>query len=265
MSTLSLNLVPGYLPTDGELIDNAILRLLARPTITLEGSIGAASIADGAVTTAKLADGALSADTTGRAKMADEYLTAAKLNATQDWSGKTLSGNPTVAWTGTINFNAATFTPPPGFIVQQATAVSTSASTTTANIPLDDTIPQNTEGTELTALQTTITPKSATNLLEIEVEVPTGSNNTASQTHILALFQDSTANARAATFAAVNTLGAPVVLRLIYRMVAGTTSATTFKVRVGVSAGTATINGITGARIFGGVLAARVIIREIQV
>jgi len=55
-----------------------------------------------------------------------------------------------------------------------------------------------------------------------------------------------------------------VSLHLIYRMVAGTTSATTFKVRVGVTAGgVATINGLSGARRFGGVSAARLIVREI--
>jgi len=55
-----------------------------------------------------------------------------------------------------------------------------------------------------------------------------------------------------------------VSLHLIYRMAAGTTSATTFKVRVGVTAGgIATINGLVGARLFGGVSAARLIVREI--
>ena len=96
MSTLSINLTPGYLPADGELIDNSILRQIARPTVQLDGTIGAASIADGGVTTAKLADGVLTADATGRAKMVDGFVTAAKINATQDWTGKTLSGTPTV-------------------------------------------------------------------------------------------------------------------------------------------------------------------------
>ena len=76
---LSITLVPGALPQDDEVITNSILRSIARPTVTLAGSIGAATIGDGAVTTAKIADGALTADATGRAKMEDGYVTAAKL------------------------------------------------------------------------------------------------------------------------------------------------------------------------------------------
>lgn len=76
---LSITLVPGALPQDDEVITNSILRSIARPTVTLAGSIGAATIDDGAVTTAKIADGALTADATGRAKMEDGYVTAAKL------------------------------------------------------------------------------------------------------------------------------------------------------------------------------------------
>lgn len=79
MSTLSISLVPGALPADGEQITNSTLRAIARPTITLTGTIGTATVDDGAITTVKLADLALSADATGRAKMADGYTNAAKL------------------------------------------------------------------------------------------------------------------------------------------------------------------------------------------
>lgn len=266
MSTLSLNLVPGALPADGELITNAILRAIARPTITLEGEIGAASITDGAVTTAKLADGALSADTTGRAKMADAFVTAAKLASSLDLSGKTLSGNPSVTLTGTVNFSSATFTPPAGFLIQQAhnsvVAASTiAAATPGGTIPFDDTVPQNNEGTEL--LTQAITPKSASSILEITFEIPY-SCNTSGTTQAAALFQDSTASALGVTWGSLGTNAGINVLRLTHRMVAGTTSSTTFKVRVGTNAGTLTINGQAGSRQFGGILAARLIIHEIS-
>jgi hypothetical protein len=47
-------------------------------------------------------------------------------------------------------------------------------------------------------------------------------------------------------------------------MTSGTTSATTFKVRAGANAaGTTTFNGTAGARLFGGVMASSMVIREV--
>lgn len=54
--------------------------------VKIGGTVDTADIVDGAVTTAKIADGALSADSTGRAKMADGFVTSAKL----DTAGVTL-------------------------------------------------------------------------------------------------------------------------------------------------------------------------------
>jgi len=260
--TLSISFVAGYTFVAGEVVTIDKLNLLGRGTFTLLGSIGSATISDGAVTTAKLADGALSADTTGRAKMADGYLTAAKLNATQDWSGKTISGNPAVTWTGAVNFSGATFTPPAGYQVQQAQASTAAASVINAVIPLDDTIPQNSEGTELTAIATTITPKSATNVLEFECLVPYNLGSAA--TVIAALFQDSTANAIAAGWSGTAAAADNGFIILRHRMVAGTTSATTFKIRLGAAVAF-TVNGSSGNRFLGGVMAARLTVKEIQV
>lgn len=54
---------------------------LAAATATIpDGSITTIKLANLAVTTGKIADGAFSADTTGRAKMADGFVTAAKLD-----------------------------------------------------------------------------------------------------------------------------------------------------------------------------------------
>jgi hypothetical protein len=97
MSTLSISLVPGALPADGDEITNAILRAIARPTIQLNGSVGTATIDDGSVTTAKMADGALSADTTGRAKMADAFVTAAKLASDSVTTAKIVDAAVTAA------------------------------------------------------------------------------------------------------------------------------------------------------------------------
>lgn len=76
---LTIRLTPGHVWTAGELVTLALLNATANPTIELEGSIGATSIADNAVTLTKLIDGILTADAPGRAKMADGYVNTVKL------------------------------------------------------------------------------------------------------------------------------------------------------------------------------------------
>lgn len=135
-------------------------------------------------------------------------------------------------------------------------AVATGATT----IPLDDTIPQNNEGDQYMSLS--ITPKNVSSTLEIDVVVFV--SNTASINNLIAaLFQDSTANALAAAFSAQYIATGVVCLAFKHVMTAGTTSATTFKVRCGSpAAGTTTFNGYSGGRIFGGVLSSRITIKE---
>ncbi len=133
--------------------------------------------------------------------------------------------------------------------------------TGTTVIPFDDTIPQNTEGDQY--LTQSITPKSATSTLIIEASlfVSVATSNQVS----VALFQDSNVNALAATPNYVSTTasaGDTIILR--HRMTSGTTSSTTFNVRAGLSsAGTLTINGVGGARRFGGVAISNITITEI--
>ena len=85
----------------------------------------------------------------------------------------------------------------------------------------------------------------------------------------MALFQDSTANAIAAIMHNSQKLTVaqrPVILHMDHFMAAGTTSATTFKVRIGsLSGGTIDINSAAGARLWGGVSSATIRIMEIKV
>ena len=131
--------------------------------------------------------------------------------------------------------------------------------TGTGTIPLDDTIPQNTEGDE--RLSVTITPESNTNRLVIETLVNV-SSSASSTTFTTALFQDSTANALAAarSFGGGNETVVPTLVK--HEMAAGTTSATTFKTRVGGDAGTTAFNGASGARNYGGVMASYIQVTE---
>lgn len=265
---LSLVIIPGKVFAENEAVTYTKLNQLGAPTVQVLDDDITFIVADGSIVTAKLADGVLSADTTGRAKMADKFVTVAKLADALDLSSKTLSGNPAVTWTGALDFSGATLTPPNGYQVQQvSSSIATVVSAATHNLSItaaavDDTVPQNTEGVALSGLDLAITPKDATNILEIEAEIPVGAT-TGSVNAVLALFQDSTAGALAAV-AETTPDGTPnLILRLRHRMVAGTTSATTFKLRFDVCAGTVYTNAnLSGTRNFGGVSVARLTIRE---
>lgn len=148
-----------------------------------------------------------------------------------------------------------------GTIVQVVNTQTGAVATGTGTIPDDDTIPQITEGDEYMTLA--ITPASASNRLLIQVI--TNLSASSQDAHTTALFQDSTANA----LAAVQTTGSGISLAmfqsiLTHEMAAGTTSATTFRVRAGnASAGTTTFNGTAGTRELGGVAASSITIWEI--
>ncbi len=148
-----------------------------------------------------------------------------------------------------------------GGVVQVVNTETGAVATGTTLIPTDDTIPQNTEGDQYMTLA--ITPTSATNKLKIEVI--TFSTSSVATTIATALFQDTTANA-IATSATYQGTGTGFVNAMVtHYMTSGTTSPTTFKVRIGGgNAGTVTFNGAAAARYYGGVLASSITITEIQ-
>jgi hypothetical protein len=137
----------------------------------------------------------------------------------------------------------------------------TAVATGTTTIPADDTIPQNTEGTEF--ITVTITPRSATSKLLIEFTGIAGVSADAGR--VTALFQDSTANALSAVYDQFDTDAAwDLTAKLTHAMTSGTTSSTTFKIRIGgASASTITFNGRASARLFGGVAGSILKVTEI--
>ena len=146
-----------------------------------------------------------------------------------------------------------------GFVVQAVNTLSNAVATGTTLIPIDDTIPQITEGDQYMTLA--ITPKSATNILVIQVTVYM--SNSAANDLIVALFQDSTANALAAASTYQGAATGRVTIPLTYTMTAGTTSSTTFRIRAGGSAaGTTTFNGFSSARVFGAITKSSIVITE---
>jgi hypothetical protein len=166
--------------------------------------------------------------------------------------------NSTTFLRGDGTYNA----PPPSITVQVVSTQTGAEAHTTGAIPADDTIPQNTEGAEF--MTRSITPTSATNNLIISVTFFGASS--AADVVIAALFQDSTAGALAAGFMYASVAGDILQITFTHTMAAGTTSATTFKVRGGTNGGsTLTFNGSGSARKLGGVLASSIIITEVSV
>ena len=134
--------------------------------------------------------------------------------------------------------------------------------TCNTTIPFDDTIPQNTEGTEV--ITVSITPTSGSNRLVIEFSC-VGSHNGAGAYNVAALFVDTTSDAIATT-ANYSTHSGPLPLNLRHELSAGSTSARTYKVRVGPNGGVYYVNGDSSAnREYGGVLSARLRVTEIKV
>lgn len=137
----------------------------------------------------------------------------------------------------------------PWDIVQIATSYTGATATGSTQSVADDTIPQNTEWDQY--LTKAIIPTSPVNRLLIDSQVLL-STDWAWATFVVALHQNSTANALSAwvfPFAAANrsTLGT-----INHIMAAGTTSSTTFKVRAGSTiAGTTRLNWQSWARLLG--------------
>lgn len=165
-----------------------------------------------------------------------------------------------VASDGTVTFDGTST------IVQKVSAVVTATSTGATNTPFDDTIPQITEGNEF--ITVTITPINSSNILEIDFDALFGEEANNDSPLIVAIHQDATANALYAK-PFINGAGSatqdyyPVTGK--YRMVAGTTSATTFRLRAGFVTGTVRINGSGGGRKLGGAISSYLTVTEIAV
>ena len=149
-----------------------------------------------------------------------------------------------------------------GKVLQVVTTQTGALQTGTTLIQDDDTIPSQTSGEFGDEYVTgTITPSDNANILIIDVILQMSSGGSGRQA--MALFQDTTGPALAASHAYENAVFThEMTLRHI--MMAGTTSATTFKVRAGAdNTGTTTINGESSGRLYGGVMASSMIIKEI--
>lgn len=180
---------------------------------------------------------------------------AARFNGSASFSGTAVFATGIKFGDGSLQTTAAVG----GKLLQHSSTANAAMATGTTTIPADDTIPQNTEGDQY--MDITFTPTSASSVLEIDVQILVGSQ---SQALIVALFQDTTANAKMAVFEDPSTAN-PYARTIRFRFLdsAASTSARTYKVRAGlITAGTLTFNGQTGARLLGGVAYSFITVRE---
>lgn len=176
-----------------------------------------------------------------------------------------LSGFPTIpgAWDAgpdTIRLFGLGMQTPGSTVQESYTAIST-PSTTTALIPLDNTIPQNSEGTQIATLS--LTPQSACNVIEVNAMVNV--SHSVAGGVIGSVFRDAAANAMSAGWAQVPTNGALAQLSIRDRMLAADTTARTYSFNIGAElAGTLTINGIGAgpSATFGGAMKSVFLVTE---
>jgi hypothetical protein len=138
----------------------------------------------------------------------------------------------------------------------------TSVQTISATIPLDNTKPQSSEGTQLWSQAMTLAHATNKVLVEARVQVANGATGT---TAVLALFRDSGADALAVSFVSLPAqAGGVAVLR--YLDTPGATSAT-YKVRLGkvTGGGDIYVSGSgAGGNLFNGTLASTLSLTEIR-
>tara|TARA_Y100000592_G_scaffold96210_1_gene164281 strand:+ start:374 stop:883 length:510 start_codon:yes stop_codon:yes gene_type:complete len=163
-----------------------------------------------------------------------------------------------------INDGLATSGLPAGSVVQVVHVQDGEVASGTTTCAYDDTIMQNTEGTEFMTLA--ITPTNSNHKLKIDVLGNFNADAT-NKIMVIGLFQDSTANALAQMNSTESIANSPLPVGLTHFMTAGTTSSTTFKVRAGTdAAATTTFNGRDGSnRRLAGRYASTITITEIAV
>ena len=143
--------------------------------------------------------------------------------------------------------------------VQQVYVEDGAVATGNTVLPINDTIPQNNEGDEFITLA--ITPQNVNNFLVIECQLFVA-HDSAGFIIAAALFQDSIANALTVSWSQTATVNQGDVITLRHRMAAGTLVSTTFKIRIGSSAGITTFNGAAGSRLFGAIPKSSIMITE---
>ena len=170
------------------------------------------------------------------------------------------------SWAAIADGDIASTSLPDGAVLQVISSQDAAVDSSTTALPVDNSIPQNTEGEEWTNLNVTITPKHTSNVLHFEVDLFL-QHSSGLQIGI-GIFQDSTAAAIFAGYINDNATFQTGHVHLSFKMDAGTTSATTFKVRYGPSSASGTVYGnadSAGTQRFNGKLYSSMKVSEVKV
>ena len=154
----------------------------------------------------------------------------------------------------------------PGRVVHESALYDSNMVTGTTTTPDDDTIPQRTEGTGFLAKVSQLGSASCPNLMVVDVEYNFACS--AAVVVTLALFKGvSDPDAVAAAQLKVPAINTQCQIRLRHAEINNTTfGSVTFSSRLGpASAGTITVNGVSGARKMGGKMTSSIRITEISV
>lgn len=163
---------------------------------------------------------------------------------------------------GALNAASGIYVAGHGTIAQVVRATTTTYFSISTQIPLDDTVPTSSEGSEVMSIS--ITPTNASSTLRLRIGLMTGTS-AAGVPVCAGLYVDSTS----AALAARSNGGTPNNTQtdswcFEHFVSAGTTSARTYKVRVGPgAAGTAYVNGDATSRLLGGAANCYIEVEEI--
>jgi hypothetical protein len=150
--------------------------------------------------------------------------------------------------------------PLPGSVVRKHMQRDSATASGTTAIPIDDTIPQITEGTQF--MTRSMTPTSAANILRVCHSATY--TNTAIDYVTVALFRDAGADALAANASYLAAANGTIMGGLEHFDLAGAAVSTTYRIRAGANGGgTVRINAYNGARVYGGVASGFMSIEEI--
>lgn len=149
---------------------------------------------------------------------------------------------------------------PRGIVLQSTRVTDATQRQSTALIPTDDTIPQNTEGSTL--LEATLAPISSDSNLRVRAVIPVTKNDTG--TAVVSMFRDSSADAVAVAHFTSALANRNQIMVIDHEEAANSTATTTFAIRWGIGGGsTAYTIGFNSGRLFGGVYVVSLSIDEL--
>lgn len=151
---------------------------------------------------------------------------------------------------------------PTGAVVGSAIDTYTTNANLTTAIPIDDTIPQVGEGTQI--LSVSLTPKSLTNKIRVRFSGAGATSAAGGNVVTAAMFVNGAADAVRATTNVSTAANTIMNFVMEFEYVPASLTAQTITIRVGPNTGTARMNGTSAARFLGGSMGCVVVAEEIK-